>query len=55
MNTIRMMSYVRFATEREGITDYHVWVKGDDTVLFLKPCDVEIVHESLKEVFASEE
>ncbi len=47
MNTIRMSTYVRYAVERLGIIDYQVWVKGDDTVLFLKQEHVEAVEHSL--------
>lgn len=55
MNTIRMSCYIRFAVERLGIKDYEVWVKGDDTVLFLKPTDTNRVLESIEEIFVSEQ
>jgi hypothetical protein len=48
MNTIRMLSYIRFCVERVGIKEYEVWVKGDDTVLFVKPSDVSIIVESIE-------
>jgi len=54
MNTIRMACYVRFSADRANINDYEVWVKGDDTVFFISPADLEILLKSINELFCTE-
>ena len=56
MNTIRMSLYVRFGVYLAKL-DYEavVWVKGDDTTVFLRLVSVEIFVESLSQIFCTEE
>ena len=55
MNTIRMSLYVRFAAHIAKL-DYEctVWVKGDDTTVFLRLVNVDIYTSSLSKVFCTE-
>lgn len=55
MNTIRMSLYIRFALEHADNIDYKLWVKGDDTVIFARPSDVDQILTSISKVFVTEE
>jgi len=55
MNTIRMAMYCRFAVERCDIYDYHLWVKGDDTVIFCKPEHSDTIKKSINQIFCPKE
>ena len=53
MNTIRMTLYNRFFMEEVmKINDYHIWVKGDDVCIFMKPYDKKEIEAAFFTVFA---
>jgi hypothetical protein len=54
MNTIRMALYNRFAIEKVT-TDYELWVKGDDVVVFIDDLNHNAVLHEINNVFTTEE
>lgn len=55
MNTIRMSCYIRYAVENYVDCDYEVWVKGDDTVIFVNDLNANKILKAIEKVFCTEE
>ena len=50
-----MTCYNRFALERAGLYDYAIWVKGDDTVIFINSMHKDAALQAISKVFLTEQ